>query len=144
MSRPSCCAGPVSAPDCPRRIVESVTPCADAAPAAARASAARSLRVMVSPHICFGHHTSGGGIFRDAQLLWPASTGEELPHLLHEALGARVVAGWVLCGGFFGRGGEGLLSGGVPHPRPPPHPAPPAARAGRANAPGAPAAPAEH
>src|SRR5258706_12540969 len=128
MSRPSCCAGPVSATDCPRRIVESVTPCADAAPAAARASAARSLRVMVSPHICFGHHTSGGGIFRDSQLLWPASTGEELPHLLHEALGARVVAAGRPRVVFLPRPRPGLLlaraAAAAPAPHPPAHVSP--------------------
>src|SRR5258706_4562833 len=134
MSRPSCCAGPVSATDCPRRIVESVTPCADAAPAAARASAARSLRVMVSPHICFGHHTSGGGIFRDAQLLWPASTGEELPHLLHEALGARVVAVCVPCVFLLALAQQGPLSVGGAPPRPPPPPPPHGAPAARPEA----------
>src|SRR5688572_26990752 len=81
MSRPSCWAGPVSATDWPRTIWLSVTPCAEANVAAATATAARNRRFMVSPVFvdCSGNDNRG-------------SAGEEVPYLVHEALGARIVA----------------------------------------------------
>src|SRR6187402_3328161 len=81
MSLPSCSAGPDSATDCPRTICVSLTPCAPAKVAARAASAVRMTRFMTPPGSCVTPQDDSAG-----------SAGEEVSYLVHEALGARVVA----------------------------------------------------
>src|SRR5438445_261357 len=96
MSRPSCCAGPESATDWPSTIRLSVTPCARAEPAA-NASAASDMRIMESSALRPSTRGPGdiipsGPRAQSAPLALQMSPGEELAHLVHEALGPRVVA----------------------------------------------------
>src|SRR5437870_4941968 len=96
MSRPSCCAGPESATDWPSTIWLSVTPCARAEPAA-NASAASDMRIMESSALRPSTRGPGdiipsGPRAQSAPLALQMSPGEELAHLVHEALGPRVVA----------------------------------------------------
>src|SRR5258706_2916409 len=106
MSSRSCCAGPVRATDCPSTTCESVTPCAQARPAArASPSVERTLLSMTPSPLrsgCEGNDTSAG---------------EELPHLVHEALGAGAVPVGILLHGLVQLAQELALPVGEAHRR---------------------------
>src|SRR6266446_9716465 len=101
---PSSCAGPENTAPWPRTICVSVIPGVCAAARAANPSAmtaAIPVRNMVSPIAGdrYGSHITPLAAGRQGGtggLALRLSAGEELAHLLHEALGARVVAARVL------------------------------------------------
>src|SRR5690348_8889696 len=136
MSLPSCSAGPDRATDWPRRIWLSVTPCAQARLEAAHAARRRSSRFMKRPRwfvVPF--------LFFRGMIL---ALAEELPHLVHEALGARVVARAVLLVDLLQLAQDVLLAVGEAHRRLHHHLAEEVAGVGRAHALDALAAQAEH
>src|SRR5258708_11246550 len=120
MSRPSCWAGPEKATDWRRTTCESETPGACAIAAEDRASAAPRMRLRIMfLSKCVSEHDTA--VHREESL--PRRVGcaplarEELAHLLHEALGARVVAVAVLAVDLFQLAQEVLLALGEPHRR---------------------------
>src|SRR5438105_15886316 len=115
---PSSCAGPEKTAPWPSTICVSVMPCAKAAPPRASAPAAISTRIMIFPFripvrsiIQPRHGGAAGGC-----AVW-LSAGEELPHLLHEALGAGIVAARVLAVDFLELAQELAMAVGQPHRR---------------------------
>src|SRR6185369_12952523 len=106
MSSPSCWAGPVRATDCPSRTCESVTPCAHTRPVAkTRPSVEMNLLNMTPSPLrsgCEGNDTSAC---------------EELPHLVHEALGPGAVPVGILLHGLVQLAQELALPVGEAHRR---------------------------
>src|SRR2546421_2266126 len=90
---PSSCAGPEKTAPWPSTICVSVMPCAKAAPPRASAPAAISARIMISPSesLCDPSYNRLMAV-RQGDAPLGLSAGEELAHLLHEALGAGGVA----------------------------------------------------